>query len=418
MIVCKKCGTHNADQDAFCSSCGAFLEWSGERVPEPTPPPPSPAPPATPPAGPPPGFVQRVRQAVGMDEQTGAPPASPPAGGGWAPPGPSAPPTGPSSPPPPGGPAGQGAQPPAPAPPAQTPASASTPQPPLPSPPGPPARQPQAVPPAPQTPRPAPRTPTLPPGQAYEPGDLICGQCGAGNNSSRHFCRRCGASLAEAATVKVPWWRRLRRAREVPIAGRRPQKVRPAGAGLGAAVRTTALTMIGLVVAGALLAYAVVPGVRAGVEHRVQQAVRAVERPFCAGTTVAVRPVRVQASASLPGHPAEALIDLVNTDYWAADAGTQPVISLFFAAPTDIDYMLVTSGAAADFAKLARPKDVRLSYPDGSQQELTLKDDPKSTCYTINAHRVTQLSMRILSVYPTAQSTAVAIAELELFRLA
>src|SRR5580700_1522740 len=38
MIVCKKCGFNNTDADTFCGSCGAFLEWTGEKV----------SPPATP----------------------------------------------------------------------------------------------------------------------------------------------------------------------------------------------------------------------------------------------------------------------------------------------------------------------------------------------------------------------------------
>src|SRR6266545_30260 len=32
MIVCKSCGFHNQDKDSFCGSCGAFLEWTGEKV--------------------------------------------------------------------------------------------------------------------------------------------------------------------------------------------------------------------------------------------------------------------------------------------------------------------------------------------------------------------------------------------------
>lgn len=33
MIVCKRCGYKNQDDDAdFCASCGRFLEWSGEKV--------------------------------------------------------------------------------------------------------------------------------------------------------------------------------------------------------------------------------------------------------------------------------------------------------------------------------------------------------------------------------------------------
>ncbi len=32
-IICKKCGHRNSAGDDFCGSCGAFLEWSGARVP-------------------------------------------------------------------------------------------------------------------------------------------------------------------------------------------------------------------------------------------------------------------------------------------------------------------------------------------------------------------------------------------------
>ncbi|HEV2779745.1 MAG TPA: hypothetical protein VGX25_10130, partial [Actinophytocola sp.] len=32
MIVCKSCGYHNKETDAFCGSCGAFLEWTGEKL--------------------------------------------------------------------------------------------------------------------------------------------------------------------------------------------------------------------------------------------------------------------------------------------------------------------------------------------------------------------------------------------------
>ena len=32
MMICTKCGHQNEDGDAFCGSCGTFLEWAGERV--------------------------------------------------------------------------------------------------------------------------------------------------------------------------------------------------------------------------------------------------------------------------------------------------------------------------------------------------------------------------------------------------
>ncbi|MEY9908147.1 hypothetical protein ABIA35_004380 [Catenulispora sp. MAP12-49] len=31
MIVCRKCGFRNQEGDAFCGSCGGFLEWTGEK---------------------------------------------------------------------------------------------------------------------------------------------------------------------------------------------------------------------------------------------------------------------------------------------------------------------------------------------------------------------------------------------------
>ena len=37
MIVCKSCGFRNSGADSFCGSCGAFLEWTGEKVAPPKP---------------------------------------------------------------------------------------------------------------------------------------------------------------------------------------------------------------------------------------------------------------------------------------------------------------------------------------------------------------------------------------------
>jgi len=76
VIVCKQCGHHNEDSDTFCGSCGRFLEWTGERVivaqpePEPAPAPePEPEPARV-------GFMDRVKQAVGMEDEAPPPPAT------------------------------------------------------------------------------------------------------------------------------------------------------------------------------------------------------------------------------------------------------------------------------------------------------------------------------------------------------
>ena len=66
--------------------------------------------------------------------------------------------------------------------------------------------------------------------------------------------------------------------------------------------------------------------------------------------------------------------------YWAADTRTdpQPQIHLSFSGPTDLDDLLVTSGAGRDYARLARPKDIQVIYPDGGAEKLTLTDDPRA----------------------------------------
>jgi len=101
---------------------------------------------------------------------------------------------------------------------------------------------------------------------------------------------------------------------------------------------------------------------------------------------------------------------------WAAPAAPQPVITIKFAQATDIDFVLVTTGAAADYANLARPKDIRINYGSGAQEEMQLKDDPKATCYGLHGRQEKSAAIRVLSVYPSPQGTAVAIAELEFFR--
>ena len=368
-----------------------------------------------------------------MDESTDtapappppAAPSSPPGQGAWTPPAIA---SGPPPPPPPAPAAPSPPQTPAPAAPrtyvyetpeTQTPVVPSPGQPPVAPAPvlpqQPPPRQPQAVAPAPVQPRAAPRI--EPPTPRLSPGDLICGQCGTGNNPSRHFCQRCGASLAQAVTVKTPWWRRLFPTREAPSAGTRHRvESQSTGAGVGSAFRTGALVLIGLVAAGAVLGYAAVPSLRNTVNTKVGSAVHDVQRPFCVGTFVPQRPAQVTTSAALPGHPAANLVDLVNSDYWAAPAVPQPVITIKFAQATDIDFVLVTTGAAADYANLARPKDIRINYGSGAQEEMQLKDDPKATCYGLHGRQEKSAAIRVLSVYPSPQGTAVAIAELEFFR--
>ena len=404
MIVCKKCGNQNPDGETFCASCHSFLEWSGEKVVEPPPPPPPPPPPVVESQ---PAFVERVKQAVGLDRPTLEPEAAPadrtdraPASSATPVAGPAAPAASTWSP----APTSTASPPPAPvtSPPSQLP-QAVQPQ----------AVQPQSVIPAAERARQAPKH-EAPAGPRYKPGDLICGQCGASNSPERHFCQRCGANLATAVVVKAPWWRKLFPVRTAPAAGTRSKGAPVERAWGAAAFRIVALGLIATVV----LVYFVVPPLHDRVNGTVKSAYAAAHRHFAPSTSY-VRPSDAKASSQVPTHPARLSIDLIKETYWAANTATdkQPWIRLTFGGPVDLDGLLLTSGAGNDYASLARPKQVQLVFSDKSTAQLTLKDDPNPITYDITVHRVTWVEIHILSTYPSAQSPDVAINEVELFRI-
>ena len=452
MIVCKQCGHHNEDSDTFCGSCGKFLEWTGERVvaaePEPEPPPPAPEPePAHL------GFIDRMKQAVGLEENgpvpaseaattpTVAPPAptppraplvtaapvtaaaAPVASAPVAPPPAvaSPPPTSPPSRPefvatPPAGPA-----PPAPATPAYSgglfapvthPVAAPGPDEPL-------SRRPTAV--APTVTRPRPAARTMEPPTRHRPGDLICGQCGEGNDPVRHFCRRCGTSLDEAIAVRLPWHRRLfnrvfhPRTRE---AGWRPQRVGRPNV-LGMVFRLVRLAILALIVVG-LLAFLFVPPFHNLVVDRATSAFTAV-RKIVHPNYDAVHPTGASASTSIAGHLPGLAIDNATNTYWAALARDKaPELTIKFGGPVDLAEIGFTSGAsgtapADQFVNQPRPKQVHLVFSDGSTTDIALKDDSKAVFYPVNARQVTYVQIHVLSTYlpEGASPSSVAITEVE-----
>ncbi len=438
MIVCKQCGHHNEDNDTFCGSCGKFLEWTGERVvvaqPEPEPPPPAPEPePAHV------GLIDRVKHAVGIEEQAPqpAPPAqinaaptpvmapAPVAAAApaaeprvvWSVPVTSAAPT--AAPPAPAvstpAPVLAGvAAPSAPA----TPAAVSAP------PDEPVSRRPTSVAPAVSRPRQAARTMEAP--TRRHPGDLICGQCGEGNDPTRHFCRRCGNSLDEAIAVRLPWYRRLVnrlfgvRTRE---AGWRPHRVGPPNV-MGVVWRVVSLA-IGALIVVALAAFLLVPSFHNLVVNRVTGGVTTVRKAFFPRYD-AVYATGASASTSIAGHLPTLAVDKFNNTYWGAQPrDPAPYLKVSFHDPVDLAQIGFDSGAAGtaptdDFLAQPRPHDVHLVFSNGTTADLKLKDeDPKvaknAQFYPVEAKQVTFVEIHIMSVYATAGAapSSVAIAEVE-----
>ena len=396
MTVCKKCGHKNPAGDEFCANCGAFLEYYGEKVPEEKPAAVVGA--ATAPAPPPKGIVERVKEAV-VGEQPPRPAPTP-----EAPPPPPSPPVGEGR--------GGGTQ--------TTPTAPAPPPPettPLPKPEQPVSVRPDEVaPPRPTTPRPTTAERPRP-----QPGELICGECGWGNDPARKFCRHCGNSLHDAVRVRIPWYRRLLPRRRPLAAGERPAGLRRrldtehhGGFAIRMFKAVRNLVIVVLIALAAL--YAAVPPVRDAVNARVQPVVTDLRKQIIPHDAP-VHAVGASATGELPGHGASLAVDSFANTYWAADVsgGKQPVLTVLFDRPVDLYDYLFLSGAPDNFQAQGRPRDLHIAFSDGRTWDLTLKDQPDKQQYSFTAKKVDRIEIQIRSVYPSATGSGVAIRDIEFF---
>jgi hypothetical protein len=249
-----------------------------------------------------------------------------------------------------------------------------------------------------------------------EPGDLICGQCGAGNVPTRRFCRRCGNSLADAPVAgKKSWWRRLldwfngdsRRRYE---AGHR-RKVR-----LPSRLRKLIVLLLVLVVGGFLV---LVPGrgpIRSGINLVRDRLAKHVE----------VTPVRAEASSSAPGSSPQQAIDGATNTFWApaarGDSAVGGWMQAEFANPVRLLDVLIYPGVAPDrptFLTEGRPKAVRITVTSKSgkvtNKDVTLTDLQGKHRYSVKASDAVTVRVTLLSAYGAQVGRVVAIAELEFF---
>ena len=391
MIVCRSCGSHNADGDTFCGSCGDYLEWTGEKLE------PASAKPAVAESEQSASEQRASEQRASEQRAAEQRAAEQRAAAALI----------------------------APVPPEADPDLRDRPAPAIPTPPSPVERkpQPEPLPPQPVRPRrPAAPVVTAPPTRRLHPEDLICGDCGEGNPPTRRFCSRCGGSLQTATVVPTPWWRKVLRffqQRRVHPAGARPKR------------RTRLLTLRGLTAAfrrvllvAALLAgllYAISPSMRGVVNERVLAGKEWVESAI-SQKPVAVRPTSTAATAQLPDHTAEQATDLGNNTFWAApDAAAKPKLVLQFDRLTRLVRAIVVNGGSGDeFQALGRPRDLHVVYFDGEivtgTFDVTLEDKPdKQEVKFGRGDGATRVEIQVMSFYRSPQSPGLALSEIELF---
>lgn len=266
-------------------------------------------------------------------------------------------------------------------------------------------------------PEPKPLAPPAPP----EPGQLRCDQCGGGNRQQARFCRRCGASLAEARTVpQPPWWRRLLRL----ASRRRPRDAgdRPRGwAGVrrrfavSRVVRMLSLLSFALVLVG-------VGGWRGEAFARVGDAYRW-GRLQLFGRYEPVVAVRTGATSHVRGHRARLAFDENKDTYWAEGApgdGRGQRLGAEFDRPVELSGVGVRSGVPTNFVSQPAPRTLRLAFFDGRGRRvggsvLSLAQKPDFQRFAVDARRVRRVIVTVAAVYGSQQGHAAAIAEVEFF---
>jgi len=352
MNVCPSCGNHNADSAEFCASCRTYLGWEGERR-------------SPPPAAP-------------VSVPTGS---STPAGPGPAPTA-----TIDSPHPPNGGRAGAA-----------------------------PALEAGTAPAQPAAERPAPPpTEPAPAARRREQGEqaVYCGACGTDNDVGRTFCRSCGGDLFQRAPARLPWWRRVLRRSAGPVAGERPGRRHRARARRG---RRATRTAVGLALAAAVavLAFPARPG--------VLSAYRSVKARFVT-TYEPVKPVSASATSSARGSGPARAIDGVKNTAWAEGAaglGTGQWLQIVLDRTVDLARVGITPGASDNekaFRAASRPAAVRLEFSDGTEQKVSLRDEPAFQTFDVAAKSVRWVRLELLSAYrgqTSRQDTS--IAEVEFF---
>jgi hypothetical protein len=219
-------------------------------------------------------------------------------------------------------------------------------------------------------PRPPPTDRTQPPQRELRPGDKVCDVCGEGNEPTRKFCHRCGASLAKAVPVPDPpwykrWWQRLtHRSRPAQSTAVKPPKpvVRTVGSVLWKVLLIAVVLAIILIFVGPF---------HRSIHNRISDGYY---RLFPHYTQVGFATITASASSQLPAHPAEMVRDNFKNTWWQASsprAGQS--VELVLSKPITVGKLGIIPPPSSP--AIAQPRQLEVWF--GSSQQ-TLKQSKKT----------------------------------------
>lgn len=131
--------------------------------------------------------------------------------------------------------------------------------------------------------------------------------------------------------------------------------------------------------------------------------------------------VSASASSALADHPASLAIDGVNTTFWAADdsgSGVGDTLTVQFGGPVNIARIGVLSGEpGAGYLTQPRPKTVTVSAAGDPPVQLSFVDTANFQDYSVSLANVTTLTITFTAVYPGQQGHDMAVRDFEFFSL-
>jgi RNA polymerase subunit RPABC4/transcription elongation factor Spt4 len=227
-------------------------------------------------------------------------------------------------------------------------------------------------------------------------GDTPCIACGQLNEAQRHFCDWCGAAMEDAvlqpAIIPI---QPEEEAEQAEIA-----KHRQRGLSRSWRVPILILTLAGVFISAIIFAVFGPNAVR--VQFGLTQVYQSINQFINPRAGNIVTPTRVLASSTLPGTQPEGAAGGDIRTFWASDSsfglGVGTVLTFILPDEAIIDRMVILPGVQGSGWSprvLATPKDITLTFDDGSTFETTL--------LKVNADR----DFRQLVEFPRTQTKSV-----------
>jgi hypothetical protein len=246
-----------------------------------------------------------------------------------------------------------------------------------------------------------------------KPGELVCSNCGTGNDPTRRFCRRCGTSLVSAVVArKPPWYRRLFGRERAVAAGERPGRMGRSGRPLGSSlIRVVAIVLAIAVVAGPILGYMALPEIRTRVDSFIE------ELRFTFLTSIEdVHPIAH--GEGVDERTADLAVDNNTATFWLSEVG-ESRLTVHFEEATDLAALVFHVGGSpeADFTEYQRPRTIEVQFPDTSipPAQFQLKDQYAGQSYFIDARGVENMDVLVVATFGprTGGGQEIALREIE-----